>query len=113
MPLPESETVLGDDGALLMTVSEPACDPAATGVKLTCTVALCPGVSVAGRTGSTVVTNLDTFVLIPVMPRFVVPVFVRVTVCNPLVEPTFTFPKFKEVGDTLICVSGGVTPAPK
>src|SRR5207247_1546274 len=47
-PFPESETVVGDDGAVLVTFREPACEPTVAGLKLTLTRAVCPGVRTAG-----------------------------------------------------------------
>src|SRR3989441_8121187 len=48
-PFPESETVVGDDGAVLVTFREPACEPTVAGLKLTLTRAVCPGVRTADR----------------------------------------------------------------
>src|SRR5207245_3811233 len=47
-PLPESETVVGDDGALLVTVSERAGAATVAHPKLPLTRAVCPGVRTAG-----------------------------------------------------------------
>src|SRR3989441_458260 len=90
-PFPESETVVGGDGAVLVTFREPACDPIVTGLKLTLTRAVCPGVRTAGlayvgsANDSTPVTSLSR------MATFALTEVCRVTVFAALVDPTLWF----------------------
>ena len=109
-PFPESETVVGDDGAVLVTFREPACEPTVAGLKLTLTRAVCPGVRTAGSVVADARRNAGELEVIALMVRFAVPVFCRVTVFAALVDPTLWFPKLKAVGVMLICRVGAATP---
>src|SRR5256885_17154354 len=72
-PFPESETVVGDDGAVLVTFREPACEPTVAGLKLTLTRAVCPGVRTAGSVVADARRNAGELGGIALMVRFAVP----------------------------------------
>ena len=98
---------------MLVTFREPACDPIVTGLKLTLTRAVCPGVRTAGSVVADARRNAGELEVIALMVRFAVPVFCRVTVFAALVDPTLWFPKLKAVGVMLICGATRLTPFPE
>jgi hypothetical protein len=111
-PVPESETELGEEGALLESVSVPDNKPAATGANLTFTVADSPAASIKGKAGRVTMVNCEGLAAMALMVTLSIPVFLTVTVCAALVAAMFTLPKFKELGVTLNCVLDA-TPVPE
>ena len=56
-PLPESETVVGEFGALLAILSVPETEPEVEGANVTPILADWPGVSVSGSVGAAATLN--------------------------------------------------------
>src|SRR5438093_811465 len=109
-PIPESETAVGDDGAVLVTFRETVCEPTVAGLKLTMTRAVCPGVSTAGSVVADARRYAGELEVIVLMVRFAVPVFSIATRRSSDLDPTLWFPKLKAVGVMLICRVGAATP---
>ena len=107
-PVPLKPTVSVPLVALLLTVSEPDAEPVAVGVNVTEAVHEAPAaidepqvfVSANGDPAETELTAAAA-----------VPVFLIVTVCAAVVEPTVSFPNATEVGVAVnVAVGGGVVP---
>ena len=79
LPAPVSETVFGEDGALLVTVSVPEIVPAAVGVRLSSTCVVPPGANVAGSDGLETMAKELGLAVIAESDRAAAPVFFRVT----------------------------------
>jgi len=96
-PLPESESVCGDAGALSVNTMLPVTPPAVVGANWTLKEVLCPAPRVDGKESPLMVKPAPLSVA-RLITIFTFPLFVRVTFCEVL-WPTVTFPKFKEAGE--------------
>jgi hypothetical protein len=95
-PVPLSDKVAGEFGALLRMDTLPAADPAAAGRNCTLKVLDVPGLKDNGRLSPFVLKPLpDTLIWLSVSPA--VPELLILTVCE-LVDPTGTLPKLTVVG---------------
>src|SRR3990172_9275939 len=107
-PVPESRTEAGPASLEMLTVSPTA--PTPSGAKVTSKVAEPEGGMTAGSAGRLKAKPKLPPRVIELTVRSAEPVFVMVTVCARLVEPTSTFPKESEGGATLMA---GATPVPE
>ena len=108
-PVPDSATVSGLPGALLLTDSVPVADPAAVGANVTLTVQEAPAASE--------VPQLFDSPNGPVMPiddieTALVPGLVTVTDCAELVEPTFSLPNDSLDGEAVSALGPPLPPPP-
>ena len=112
-PIPERATPWGLPVALSLILKVPLRVPLAIGANTTLAVQLCPGPRVLkrGAEEQVLVWVKSPVTLIVVISSVDVPVFVMVTVCAAVVEPTVVFAKVKVVGVTVTEVAW-VTPVP-
>lgn len=106
-PLPERERVCGDPGALSVKTMLPVTPPAVVGAKTTLKEVLWPLAKVTGSE-SPLMLKPEPVNVAMLMTVFTFPLFVNVTVCEPL-WPTVTFPKFNDAGEI---ESPGCVPVP-
>jgi hypothetical protein len=108
-PVPDSATVSGLPGALLLTDSVPVAAPAAVGANVTPTVQEAPAASDVPQlfdSPNGPVTPIDD------IDAAAVPEFDTVTDCDELVEPTFSLPNDSLDGDAVRAVPVGPVPPP-
>ncbi len=108
-PVPDSATVSGLFGALLLTDSVPVADPAAVGVNVTPTVQEAPAASEVPQlfdSPNGPVTPIDD------IDAAVVPGLVTVTDCDELVEPTFSLPNDSLDGEAVSALGPPLLPPP-
>jgi hypothetical protein len=110
VPVPESATVFGDDGAVLATVSDSLYVACAVGSKVTPSDRLWFAASVVVPENPLTTNGAPACTLLTVTDAL--PVFVTVTVLEPLAVFSFWLPKFSEAGETVIAVVGAATPVP-
>jgi len=109
-PVPLSAIVNGDPLALLVTTTEPVTLPTAAGAKLTVSVAVWEGFSVAGAVSPLTANPAPLGEMLEICTT-AFPVFVRVTCCVGLL-PIATLPKLRLVGLALNCPVGAALPVP-
>ena len=107
--MPDSATVSGLPGALLLTDRVPVAAPAAVGANVTPTVQEAPAASEVPQlldSPNGPVTPIDD------IETALVPGLVTVTDCDELVEPTFSLPNDSLDGDAVSAVPVGPVPPP-
>ena len=103
-PVPESEMARGELVALLLTATLPEKFPAVVGANVTLKEADCPAARVTGS-AEPAALNPAPLMLICETDTLELPVFVKVTLCIPLV-PVVMLPKLSEEGEAVSCVTG-------
>ena len=107
--MPESVIVLGEPGAVLVTVTVPVSLPAVAGLKITLNVMLCPTTRVSGVPDPLSVNPAPLSAICDIV-TFVLPEFFTVTLWVDDV-PVLTFPKLRlEVLNESAC--NAATPVP-
>src|SRR5436189_283872 len=106
-PFPESETVVGDAGAVIGASRVTGFQPCAAPLKLTLTRAVCPGVRTAGSVVADARRNAGELEVIALMVRFAVDGYCTGTDFSPRLIPTVGFRMQKAGGVTLVCAAKG------
>lgn len=101
VPVPLNEMAMGEPCALLAIEMPPLAPPAEDGVKLAEKLTLWPALSVVG-VDNPAMAKPEPETLAEEIVMLVVPEFVRVMDCDPLL-PTATLPKLALVGVTISC----------
>ena len=112
-PVPDSGTLFGLVGALVVNTNDAALPPVAEGVKVRLTMQLAPAARLAPQ-GLFEMEKSAAFAPVKAMLEMVSvaePVLVNVTVCGLVVTPTMTFPKDKLAGVRTTVGAGVPLPA--